>query len=167
LTSASRAALEKLVRLGCVPDPLLECVEALVGDFYQGHTNRERLAEHRRQMRTLARKLADLGRLCGDYGSLGLDAPGAYLLPGDMSRYLRDQAEKIERYLRTDPRRKLGRSRVDALKFVVLRDIKTMTGNYQDALFAQLLSSVSPITPDGVRRWRVREARLWPGPSTA
>ena len=164
LRPAGRNAFSKLVKLGCVPDPLAECADLqLAPDSSVGSTTET--ANYRPRLVALTEQIEALADECEKY--LGLEwryAGSKYPLDPTLALYLRSEAAFCREFIRdTDPRRRGTRTRADFVLLRTMDEIRTITGQYQDGLFSQLLEGAlgKPRGAGALTRWRSREQAKW------
>jgi hypothetical protein len=162
-TARARTALRDLVKLGCVPDMLVDCLNAQrAGEAFR-RVRRTDLNAHRRKLRIVARRMNQLADLCASVsGMCVLGVGGSYTVNGQISRFLWNEARRIDAFLVvSDPRTNHDITLAEHSLFATLHDIRLITGEYQNRLVVDFLSVVFPISADALKTFRTRKATLW------
>ena len=169
----ARVALTKLVKLGCVPHDLVRCV----GNFTdQGEATavagqrRERQA-YRPGLQRLAASFKRLAADCDRYNRLEEHYGGTmFRLDRNVAAFLRDEAASMAEFIRdADPRRHTMFTRANAHLLDMMRDIKTITGAFQDRIVIDFLNGVPGVdmTVDQLQQLRTRyrtRGNAWTSP---
>jgi len=166
LDSSAKTAFERLVRPGCVPDPLVYCIEQQERSISRAARKDTKHLGRRRKLKELLKAFERLANQCDEYMKLSpSETVEHYDLSSVIPRWLWKQAQTFRDFLDDcDPRRQTKRPKSDFALFQTMQDIKTMTGSFQDDLLAAVLSGtpdVAPTTAEALRRWRAREVTQW------
>ena len=167
LTDRGQRAFRRLVKRGCVPDDLVQCLECQADPEERQAEQRSRAerSAYRPRLQALAKSFEKLAKECDRYIALRVRYGGStFPLDSNLSPFLRREAAAVAEFVRaSDPRRRGQRTLADASLFHTMADIKAITGRFQDPLVADLLSSVRKAeeTADNLKRWRAREAERW------
>ena len=160
-TERARRALTTLVRKGCVPHNLAQDVT-----IFASTGERQALEAYRRELRGYSSRLT---RLAASFMRLAQDCEAHTRLPErngvtpfrldrQIATFLRDEAAQMREYIDdADPgRRTLTMPHWHLME--MMRDIKTITGSFQDRLVADFLNGVPEIrvTVAQLRRMRAR-----------
>ena len=144
-TESARRALTALVRLGCVPHELVQCLQT-----YTNPSAAKALREQRQErlaylprLQRLQAAFVQLADDCDAYTHLRWRYSGSnFRVDCHAAAFLRDEAAVIGEFIRdADPRRAAFTLANNALQRM-MRDIKTITGGFQDPLVAQLLNGI-------------------------
>ena len=167
LTDRAQRAFRRLVKRGCVPDDLVNCLECQTDPEERQAVQRSRAERsiYLPRLQALAKSFEKLANECDRYIALRVTYAGStFPLDSNLSPFLRREAAAVAEFVRdSDPRRRGQRTLADAILFHTMADIKAVTGGFQDRLMADLLSSVRKAeeTADNLKRWRAREAERW------
>jgi hypothetical protein len=157
LTPKSRRAFEGLVRLGCTPDALAYYIEVYRNEVLN-ELDLRRLAIHRLKMRGLSLRFRNLTNFWQN-GEFAFDASSAF---AGFDRTVVDalwrEADRIDEYLALSHPQKRGPDRKNAALLLLTMDVSAMTGKFNDQLVAALVSSVSPMRAEALKRGRARTA---------
>lgn len=156
----SKAAVRRLVRLGCVPDELAWCVAEHKGPSEADAKRHDDIA-HRTLLRTLAAEFDKAAAACGTYLSKTdeLRYVGRVIGLKEWRNLYEDARRFRERAASLDTRRRVKWTRADSALYITMRDMRTITGQFQDSLLAALLRSVPHLrgtTSESLRKWRAR-----------
>ena len=172
-TERARSALTKLVRLGCVPHDLVRCVRTFTDDREATALagKRQETRAYLPRLQRLTESFAQLADDCDGYNKLEERYGGTtFRLDRNMAAFLRDEAASMGGVLRdADPRRHRMFTMANAHLMDMMRDIKTITGQFQDALVADFLNGVPEIRVSAgqLRQFRARHGsrgKAWTPP---
>lgn len=172
-TDRARFALTRLVRLGCVPHDLVRCVGSFtnIREATAVAGKRQETARYLPQLQRLAASFAQLADDCDAYNALEEHFGGTtFPLDRNVAAFLRDEAASMAEFIGdADPRRHAMFTMANAHLMDMMRDIKTITGSYQDALVAEFLNGVPGIRVSGgqLRQMRTRYTKrgnAWTSP---
>jgi hypothetical protein len=161
----ARRALSQLARLGCVPHDLVRCVENFTdeGGADAVKARRREIQAYLPRLRRLAESYERLATECEDYNKLKEHYGGTtFRLDHQIAAFLRDEAAMMGAFIRDgDARRHEVLTMANAHLMTMLRDIKTITGEFQDTLVAEFLNGVPGIrmTAYQLRQMRNRHKR--------
>ena len=170
---SARRALTLLVRLGCVPHDLVRCVDAFTdpGERKAVEGKRRETRAYLPRLRRLATAYERLATRCDTYTRLKEHYGGTkFWQDRHIAAFLRDEAAMMGEFIRdADPRRHATFTMGNTYLMDMMRDIKTITGQYQDTLVAQFLNGVPGVrmTPDQLRKMRNRRVlreKEWQSP---
>jgi hypothetical protein len=161
--ASARTALKDLVKLGCVADMLVDCLNKQSTEEARRRPRQIRMNEHRTQMRRLSKQMKELADLCDDWDRLRVRLTGgAYALDWKISAFLSNEAQRINAFLVSNyPRTNHPLTLAKSDLVLTMRDIRMITGAYQDRLVAKLLGPVFPTTADALKKIRLRTAASW------
>jgi hypothetical protein len=164
-TADARTAVTRLVRLGCVPDQLVWCVEELRRPSALA-IKRQQDSDHRTAVRALAKQFETLAKACDDYilDSYRWSYVINQAIGPRQSQDLRQQSDRIRAFadaIEIRPRRQFDPSHTALL--IVSGEIRRITGTFREDLLAPIVQTVprfSDMTPEALRKWRARYSAL-------
>ena len=164
----ARVALTKLVRLGCVPHDLVRSVQSYADQRAVGVVEkaRDETQTYLPRLWELVKLLEQVANACERYTALRENYGGSkFYLDRNIAWFLRDEATAMQEFIRdSDPRRHGRRTKADVQLFLIMREIKTITGGFQDRLVADFLNGVPGIrtrNAEMLKRWRARQDVRW------
>jgi hypothetical protein len=167
LTPTARQAFDALVKRGCVPLELAKCLEAQTQFVETEEAFRKERLVYLPRLKDMEREFRGLSRTCKHYLALRESCSSSkYPLREIVPAWLSAQADLMGDFVReADARRKdkirYGESLILSM---MTRTRNAITGHFEDALFAQLLSGAPGgrfMTGESLKRWRTRTERKW------
>ena len=135
LTDRARGAFRRLVKGGCVPDDLVQCLECQADPEERQAEQRSRAerSAYLPRLQALAKSFENLANECDRYISLRVKYGGStFPLDSNLSPFLRREAAAVAEFVRdSDPRRRGQRTLADSILFHTMEDIKAITGRFQ------------------------------------
>lgn len=167
LTPTARQAFDALVKRGCVPLELVKCLEAQTQFVESEEAFRKERLVYLPRLKDMEREFRGLSRTCKQYLALRESySSSKYPLREIVPAWLSAQADLMGDCVReADARRKEKiRYGESLLLSTMTRTRNAITGRFEDALFAQLLSGAPggrSMTAGSLKRWRTRTERKW------
>ena len=171
-------AFERLVKLGCVPDALVFCIQEQERTPSESELLRKGDRVQRRELKALAREFRRLADRCDDYFSRTDEAQIDSVVDIFSAIWLRKEAARFQaEEARLIPGKRRSGTKAEAVLLQTMTEIRTITGKYREGLLVEILCHTPPhkkATDESLRKWRSREIRMWrerkrslpaPGPS--
>ena len=158
-------AFERLVKLGCLPDALAECIQEQERTPSESELRKKRDRLQQSELSAIAREFERLADRCDNYFSVAdlehldsvVDISSAIWLRNEAARF---QAEAARR----DPRKRRSSTRAEAVLLQTMIETKAITGKYCEDLLVEILKHAprhQGTTPESLKRWRARELLFW------
>ena len=162
-------AFERLVKHGCVPDALANCISAQQQRFSESELTESELVKsddslNRRGLTKLSQEFDQLAENCDNYFARVDEAHAESFVHLYTATWLRNEAARFRAAAAfRDPRERHTTTRAEAVLLQTMTEVKIVTGKYRDELLAEILRHIplhTKTTGEGLRKARQR-AQAW------